>query len=375
LVVCSLWWASAAKPTTKSPQFAPADCSNKPQTTIHERDTTNYKPPRYPLPVLKPLRWTGECLELLDQRVLPHQERWLQLNGHEEVARAIADMVVRGAPAIGISAAYGMALALRNGVDPRAAGALLKKSRPTAVNLAWAVRRILGLTPLTAATALTEAKAIEAEDLAMNLAIGRHGSELIPHGAKVLTICNTGALATAGHGTALGVLRTAHAAGKEIHVWTCETRPRQQGLRLTTYELLAEGIPFHAIADAAAASLMAAGRVDCVVAGADRIAVNGDTANKLGTYSLAVVAQHHGVPFYIAAPSTTIDLHTASGESIPIEERDANELTHIEGVAIAPAATPVLNPAFDVTPGTLITAIITEHGVHRPPYGFEANHA
>ena len=324
--------------------------------------------------MLKPLRWSDEGLELLDQRLLPHAERWIRFVTHEEVAQAIADMVVRGAPAIGITAAYGMVLAVRNGVNPAAAAETLIASRPTAVNLTWAVRRVLGVKPLTPATALAEAQAIEAEDLAMNVSIGRLGAELVPHGANILTICNTGALATAGHGTALGIIRSAHADGKAIHVWSCETRPRQQGLRLTAYELLAEGIPFHAIADGAAAALMAAGRVDCVIAGADRIAANGDTANKLGTYMLAVLARHHDVPFYIAAPSSTIDVQTVSGSAIPIEERAAAELTHLDGVSIAPVGTPVYNPAFDVTPGSLITAIVTECAVFRPPYEFKNAH-
>ena len=190
---------------------------------------------------MKPLRWTGECLELLDQRLLPHEERWLRLTTHEEVAGAISDMVVRGAPAIGIAAAYGVVLALLQSVDPVCAGDVLIASRPTAVNLGWAVRRVLAVSPLTVGSALAEAGAIGAEDLEMNLAIGRNGAELVPAGANILTICNTGALATAGHGTALGIIRTAHAAGKNIHVWSCETRPRLQGLRLTAYELLAEG--------------------------------------------------------------------------------------------------------------------------------------
>jgi methylthioribose-1-phosphate isomerase len=184
----------------------------------------------------------------------------------------------------------------------------------------------------------------------------------------VLTICNTGALATAGHGTALGIIRSAHEAGKQIHVWSCETRPRQQGLRLTAYELLKEGIPFHSIADSAAASLMRAGRVQCVIAGADRIAANGDTANKIGTYSLAVLARAHRIPFYFAAPSSTLDRAISSGDQIPIEERHASELTHIEGVAIAPEGCEVYNPAFDVTPAELIDAVVTEKGVFRPPY-------
>jgi methylthioribose-1-phosphate isomerase len=212
---------------------------------------------------------------------------------------------------------------------------------------------------------------IEREDLQMNLAIGANGATLVPPGANILTICNTGALATAGHGTALGVIRSAHASGNPIHVWTCETRPRQQGLKLTAYELLKEGIPFHSIVDSAAASLMREGRVDLVIAGADRIAANGDSANKIGTYMLAVLAGHHGIPFYIAAPSSTLDRELPSGNLIPIEQRSADEVTHADGTAVAPFGCEVFNPAFDVTPGELISAIITETGVHRPPYAFQ----
>lgn len=305
---------------------------------------------------------------MLDQRVLPARETWLCLATHGEVAEAIRNMAVRGAPAIGIAAAYGMALAAQNGVDLSEASQTLAGSRPTAVNLFWALDRISRLIDRSFPVILDEARKIEAEDLAMNRAIGRHGAELIPQGANVLTICNTGALATAGHGTALGIIRSAHEAGKQIHVWSCETRPRQQGLRLTAYELLKEGIPFHSIADGAAASLMRAGRVQCVIAGADRIAANGDTANKIGTYSLAVLARAHKIPFYIAAPSSTIDSAMAGGCQIPIEERAAEELTHCEGVAVAPEGCPVYNPAFDVTPAELIDAIVTERGVFRAPY-------
>ena len=238
------------------------------------------------------------------------------------------------------------------------------------MNRFWALDRIASLADKSFESVLAEAQAIESEDLAMNLAIGENGAALIPQGATILTVCNTGSLATAGHGTALGVIRSAHAQGKEIHVYSCETRPRQQGLRLTAYELLHEQIPFHAISDGVAGSLMRAGKITCVIAGADRIAANGDTANKIGTYSLAVLAKHHGVPFYIAAPTSTFDPSLANGDLIPIEERNAEELTHIEGVAVAPAGTPVYNPAFDVTPGELITAIITEQGVFRAPYAF-----
>ena len=309
---------------------------------------------------------------MLDQRLLPHTEVWLELESAEDVAAAIRDMAVRGAPAIGIAAAYGMALAASRGDDLPAATALLAASRPTAVNLFWALERIGSLNGAGADRYLSEAQAIESEDLEMNLAIGRNGAELVPHGANTLTVCNTGALATAGHGTALGIIRTSHEQGKGIHVWSCETRPRQQGLRLTAYELGKEGIPFHSIADSAAASLMAAGKVDCVIAGADRIAANGDTANKIGTYMLAVLAKHHRVPFYIAAPSSTFDASLPDGSGIPIEERSARELTHIEEVQVSPDDCRVYNPAFDVTPGELITAIVTEKGVYRQPYDFSS---
>jgi len=316
------------------------------------------------------MRWQDGHLSMLDQRILPTREAWLPLTTHEMVAESIRDMTVRGAPAIGVAAAYGMALAAKNGADRDEASALLAASRPTAVNLFWALDRIKTMPSFAFEDVLAEAQKIEAEDYAMNLAIGEHGAALIPEGANILTVCNTGALATAGHGTALGVIRSAHDAGKNIHVWTCETRPRQQGLRLTAYELVKEGIPFHSIADGAAASIMRAGKVDCVIAGADRIAANGDSANKIGTYSLAVLARHHGIPFYIAAPSSTLDVTLATGDLIPIEERTGEELTHIEGVQVGPDGCHVFNPAFDVTPGELIDGIITEKGVHRPPYLF-----
>jgi len=227
------------------------------------------------------LRWTGDRLLLLDQRILPHQEVWLEYHDHEAVAVAIRDMVVRGAPAIGIAAGYGMALAARNGVSQQEAHQVLAASRPTAVNLFWALDRISKL-PWDVSLVLNEAQSIEREDIEMNRQIGQHGSSLVPQGARILTICNTGALATGGHGTALGIVRTAHEQGKDIHVTSCETRPRQQGLRLTAYELMKEGIPFQSIADGAAASMMRAGKIDLVVTGADRIPANGDTGNQLG---------------------------------------------------------------------------------------------
>ena len=342
---------------------------------------------------------------MLDQRLLPNQEVWLELRTWQEVAEAIRDMAVRGAPAIGVAAAYGMALSPLSRPEGRGGqggGGLreeaargLAASRPTAVNLFWAIERMLKVEPWNAGTALAEAQKIEAEDLAMNLKIGEHGAALVrklhpdpsppapsprhssgrggpgsPNNQQpinILTICNTGGLATSGHGTALGVIRTAFAQGKNIHVYSCETRPRMQGLRLTAWELMRDGIPFHSIADGVAGSLMRAGKVDLVIAGADRIAANGDAANKIGTYSLAVLARHHGIPFYVAAPSSTFDPSLASGDLIQIEERDAEELTHIDGHSVAPDSCPAYNPAFDVTPVELIDAIVSERGVHRAP--------
>ena len=316
------------------------------------------------------MRWKGDVLELLDQRLLPATEVWLTLSSWEEVAEAIRNMAVRGAPAIGIAAGYGLALAARKGIDLEVAAKGLIATRPTAVNLRWACERILALSSSDPLIVEREAQKIESEDLAMNQAIGKNGSNLIPKNAGILTICNTGGLATAGHGTALGIIRTAHAEGKQIHVYSCETRPRQQGLRLTAWELMKEGIPFESLADGAAAALMATGKVACVIVGADRIATNGDTANKIGTLALAVLARHFEIPFYVAAPSSTLDPTLPNGDEITIEERSAEELTHIEGVRIGPEGCPVWNPAFDVTPGNLITAIVTEKGIHKPPYDF-----
>lgn len=319
---------------------------------------------------VKAMEWKEDALMMLDQRVLPGRVEWLRLETWEQVRDAIRDMAVRGAPAIGVAAAYGMALAAKSGEDFEAARSGLAASRPTAVNLFWALDRIAALSDWSFQTVASGAQAIEREDVAMNHALAEHGAALVPPDARVLTICNTGSLATAGHGTALGIIRTAFAQGRVASVFACETRPRMQGLRLTAWELMQDGIPFHAIADGAAASLMRAGRVDFVVAGADRIARNGDTANKIGTYMLAVCAAHHDIPFVIAAPSSTLDRSIASGDQIPIEERDASELTSIEGTEVGPQGCPVFNPAFDVTPGELITAIVTETGVHRPPYEF-----
>lgn len=320
------------------------------------------------------MRWDDGALLLLDQRALPHQEIWLRLMTAAHVAEAIREMAVRGAPAIGVAAAYGVALD-----GGTAEGfAILRASRPTAVNLFWALDRMMRV-PDQEPTGpgeyrerlLQEAQRIEAEDLAMNRRIGAHGAATIPgNDLEILTICNTGALATAGWGTALGIIRSLHEEGRLAKVWALETRPRGQGLKLTAYELLKEGIPFAILADSAAATVLATGRVAAIVAGADRIAANGDSANKIGTFPLGVLGKEFGVPLYIAAPSSTIDPATPDGASIPIEERDARELTHHGDLAVAPLGTPVFNPAFDVTPARYIAGIVTEDGVQRPPYRF-----
>jgi len=332
-----------------------------------------------------PLKFTGNSLRLLDQLALPLRERWLTCRTPAEVARAIRDMNVRGAPAIGVAAGYGLALAA---VGSRArttgallrdldrAGAILIRARPTAVNLAWAVRRILRTAqaaesrgPATVREQVVkEARSIETEDLAANRAIGAHGAPLIPRGARVLTHCNTGALATAGFGTALGVIRAAWAAGRLLHVLADETRPYLQGARLTAWELKRDRIPFTLITDSMAAHFMQQGAVDVVIVGADRITANGDVANKIGTYSLSVLARAHGIPFYVAAPVSTVDPATRYGKDIVIEERSADEVLRIGPVRIAPPGTKAAHPAFDVTPARLVSAIITERGVARAPY-------
>jgi len=342
--------------------------------------------------VIQAIRYEPGTLWLLDQRRLPAEEAWVACSSVEQVARAIESMVVRGAPAIGIAAAYGVALAARRlaqgvgdaPVQGAAEGAVdrairrLADTRPTAVNLHWALARMeeryrrerdagAGLGELAQALE-AEARAIQEEDLAMCRRMAEYGADLLPEGARVLTHCNTGALATGGHGTALGVIRTAWSRGRLRHVWVDETRPVLQGARLTAWELLKEGIPHTLIVDGAAASLMRAGRVDAVLVGADRIAANGDTANKIGTYMLAVLARHHGIPFYVVAPWSTVDPALPSGAHIPIEERNPQEVAGYGEARWAPEASPVANPAFDVTPAELITAIITDRGVLRPPY-------
>lgn len=343
---------------------------------------------------LRTVWWDNGAVCLIDQRVLPHQQQVVSCRTLNDVAQAIKTMQVRGAPAIGCTAAYGMALVAHYSqaatvpelLDELAqAKAYLDAQRPTAVNLAWATGRMLrcahqyvehqsGVTaaPLSpvqlAARLLTEAHAILAEDLAMCHAIGDHGARLIPERGHVLTHCNAGGLATAGYGTALAPIRTAHRQGRRLHVYVDETRPFLQGARLTAWELQQAGIDQTLITDNMAGYLMRRGEIDCVIVGADRIVANGDVANKIGTYTLAVLAHAHQIPFYVAAPSSTIDLTLATGDEIPIEERAASEVTHFAGQLVAPVGVTAAHPAFDVTPHTLISAIITEQGVITPPF-------
>ena len=331
---------------------------------------------------IRPIRWTGEALELLDQRKLPFATEYVTCRDSDEVASAIHALAVRGAPAIGIAAAWGVVLAARD-VDAagaaEAAGKLepamqrLNAARPTAVNLGWALARMRTALARAGgrdwhAVLEDEAAAIEREDLAANRRMGSLGAALIEPGSGVLTHCNTGSLATAGLGTALGVIRTAHAQGRIAEVFVDETRPWLQGARLTAWELQQDGIPARLVADGAAAWLFARLRPAWLIVGADRIAANGDTANKIGTYGLAVLAHAHGIPFYVAAPLSTIDPELPTGDQIPIEERDPSEVTHISGVAVAPPGVKVANPSFDVTPNRLIKGIITERGILKAPF-------
>ncbi len=316
---------------------------------------------------VEPIRWRGNAVELLDQRRLPGEMTYVACRDAHEVAEAIRDMVVRGAPAIGVSAAFGLALAALRGDDVEAAAAELRGTRPTAVNLRWALERML-TAHVTGGDLVREAEAMFAEDVEANRRIGRFGAELLGARATVLTHCNAGALATAGYGTALGVIRAAVEAGKKIAVYADETRPYLQGARLTAWELQQEGIDVTLITDSMAGHFFQKRKFDAVVVGADRIAINGDTANKIGTYTVAVLAKAHDVPFYVAAPISTIDIRCPSGAAIPIEERSAAEVTNIGGTRIAPEGVAVRHPAFDVTPASLITAIITDRGVLRAPY-------
>jgi methylthioribose-1-phosphate isomerase len=330
------------------------------------------------------VRWADGAVELLDQRLLPTQEVVLRLERAEDVARAITDMAVRGAPAIGVTAALGLALGAGELPDEREAFergwaelcARFARTRPTAVNLFWAIDRMKARRAVLAgaevaavrAALVVEARAILDEDVAACRALGRAGAALVPDGASILTHCNAGALATAGYGTALGVVRGARDAGKRIRVFADETRPFLQGARLTAWELVKARIPVTVITDGMAADLMRRGELTCVIVGADRIAANGDVANKIGTYGVGVLAHVHGLPFYVAAPVSTIDPTLADGSAIPIEERSAEEVTHVAGVRIVAEGAGVRHPAFDVTPAELVTAIVTERGVLSPPY-------
>ena len=336
--------------------------------------------------MIKTVEWSEEGVRLIDQTKLPTQEAYVTCRTYEEVADAIRTMIVRGAPAIGVTAAMGIALGVRDADGDHVAELRRKfdkicetmgETRPTAVNLFWAIRRMqekfeacseMPVAQLRQAL-IQEAQRIYVEDLALNEALARHGAALMPASGAVLTHCNAGALATAGgYGTALGVIRAAIEAGKKLNVYADETRPFLQGARLTAWELQKDGIPTTVISDNMAGAMMAQGKVGAVVVGADRIAANGDTANKIGTYSVAVLAKEHGIPFYVAAPFSSIDMETPDGSKIPIEQRAAREVTHVAGTRITPENIKVENPAFDVTPAKYIAAIITERGIAKPPF-------
>ena len=334
-------------------------------------------------PSFRPIRWADGKVTLIDQTRLPLEEVWLELSDYRSMIEAIKELRIRGAPAIGVAGAYAVSLAALEIAGQgggeflhrlEAAAQEIKEARPTGANLAWAVQRMLdvarraGSARDTVADLIAEATAIQDEDEAANLEMGRLGADLIPQGSAVLTHCNTGALATGGYGTALGVIRAAWAGGRISRVFATETRPVLQGARLTAWELMREGVDATLIPDSAAGQLMRQGKVQAAIVGADRIAANGDVANKIGTYSLAVLARENGVPFYVAAPTSTVDLSLTSGGSIPIEERSPDEVTRLGGTRIAPEGVEVLNPAFDVTPHVYVTAIITEKGVAREPY-------
>ena len=333
--------------------------------------------------VVRAIRWDADTrvLRILDQRLLPAEVVERELRTLDDVEDAIRSLAVRGAPAIGVAASLGVVASFARDAAPSRAVLLaaidrLARARPTAVNLPWAMARLRRIVesapdgpPLLDALAV-EAERILAEDAAMCDAIGRHGAALLTDGARVLTHCNAGALATAGIGTALAPVYTAVAAGRRVEVIACETRPLLQGSRITAWELERAGIPVTVCTDSMAASLMRAGRVDLVLVGADRIAANGDVANKIGTYALAVAAAHHGLPFYVAAPTSTIDAQTPDGSAIPIEQRAADEVRRLGDHQLAPANVAVHNPAFDVTPAALVTSIVTDGGILRPPYHF-----
>ena len=336
--------------------------------------------------MIKTLEWTNAGVRFIDQTKLPTEEVYVTCKNYEEVAEAIRTMIVRGAPAIGVAAAMGVALGAQQSQATTmpeferefdAICNVLAGTRPTAVNLFWAIRRMrdkfeqLRTLPIEKVKAelVAEAQRMLVEDIAANEAMGRHGAVLLPASGAVLTHCNAGALATAGYGTALGVIRAAVASGKKLSVFADETRPFLQGSRLTAWELMKDGIPTTLIADNMAGAMMRLGRIDAVIVGADRIAANGDVANKIGTYTVAVLAKEHCIPFYVAAPISTVDLNTPDGSHIPIEQRASAEVTHFAGKQIAPDEVRVENPAFDVTPNRFVAAIITERGVARAPYG------
>jgi len=329
--------------------------------------------------MIETIQWSDAGVVMIDQTKLPREETYVTCADYKQVAEAIRSMVIRGAPAIGVAAAMGVALGMQHAESAHEFDeicATLASTRPTAVNLFWAIERMRHLylelqgRPIEEIRAKLKAEAqqIRLEDIAINECIGKNGAALIPDGKTVLTHCNAGALATAGYGTALGVIRAAVAAGKKIDVFADETRPFLQGARLTVWELQHDNIPATLITDNMAGHFLHSGRIGCVVVGADRIAANGDVANKIGTYSVAVLARENNVPFYVAAPISTLDLNLASGDEIPIEQRGAEEVTHVFGVPVAPLGTAVENPAFDVTPHRYVSAIVTERGVARPPY-------
>ena len=331
------------------------------------------------------LEWTDKGVRFLDQTKLPTEESYVTAATYQQVADAIRRMIVRGAPAIGVAAAMGIALGVKDSKAETAGDlkrdfdqicAAIGETRPTAVNLFWAIRRMrekfemLRIRPMPQIreAMVEEAQRMHAEDIAANQAMGRHGATLMPNSGGVLTHCNAGALATAGYGTALGVIRAAVEQGKKIHVYADETRPFLQGSRLTAWELMKDGIPTTVISDNMAGAIMSHGKIGAIVVGADRIAANGDVANKIGTYTVAVLAKVHGIPFYVAAPTSTVDLATADGSGIPIENRNVREVSHIAGKQMVPDGVEIENPAFDVTPAKYVAAIITERGIARAPY-------
>jgi len=336
--------------------------------------------------MIKTLEWTPEGVKFIDQTKLPTEEVYVTCKDYEEVATAIRDMIVRGAPAIGVAAAMGIALGVRDAEGDHVAELrrefnqicdTIGETRPTAVNLFWAIRRMQDKfeqvselpVPQIKQAMIAEAQRMYVEDIAANEAMGRNGAVLLPSSGGVLTHCNAGALATCGYGTALGVIRAAVESGKKIHVYADETRPFLQGSRLTAWELVKDNIPTTVISDNMAGAMMRQGKIGAVIVGADRIAANGDVANKIGTYTVAVLAKEHGIPFYVAAPWSTVDLETPDGSKIPIEQRSSKEVTHIAGKQMTPNGVKIENPAFDVTPNQYVTAIITERGVAKAPYG------